>query len=229
VDLIVTSPPYALDKEYPDGDVAVDDLRQFMLAWLKEAHRVLADHGRLALNVPLDTFRPFERPTYAQALFAAQRAGFTYRTTIVWHDDQLGKSTARGSLDSASSPSIIAPVETIILMYKGNQWWRPDPDRRSDLDHQHWLDWTNGLWEFPGESRSWEDHPAPFPIELPRRLIHLLSFPGDLICDPFVGSGTTALAARRAGRRFYGIDREQGYVNAARRRVTASVPARSPG
>lgn len=219
VDLIITSPPYALDKEYPDGDIVVDDWPAFMVAWLTDAHRVLSDHGRLALNVPIDTTRPFPRPTYGQALFAAQRAGFVYRSTIIWRDDQLGKSVARGSVDSYTSPSIIFPGEAIILFSK-HDWSRPPlRDQPSDIDHLDWLKWTNGDWSFPGESQPWEGHVAPFPEELPRRLIHLLSAPGDLVCDPFVGSGTTLLVCRDTGRRGVGVDIALEHVEATRRRL----------
>jgi site-specific DNA-methyltransferase (adenine-specific) len=220
VDLIVTSPPYALSKAYHGGDICADIWQAFMRAWLIEAYRVTRSGGRLAVNVPLDTSPEYgSRPTYAETLTAALAAGWTYRSTIVWHDDQLGKSTARGSLDSASSPYIYFPGEMILLMYKGDEWGRPDPEHRGFLDHQHWLDWTNGHWEVSGESSPWEDHPAPFPLEIPRRLIDLLSFSGDLVLDPFVGSGTTALAAFKAGRRFYGVDASEEYVESAKRRL----------
>jgi site-specific DNA-methyltransferase (adenine-specific) len=220
VDLIVTSPPYALSKSYVGGDVEAADWQAFMLAWLSEAYRVARVGGRLALNIPLDTSPEYgSRPTYAEALVAARRAGWVYRTTIVWHDNQLGQSTARGSLDSASSPYIYFPGEMILLMRKGAEWGRPDPGHISIMDHQAWLDWTNGHWQISGESTPWEDHPAPFPLEVPRRLIALLSFPDDLVIDPFLGSGTTALAAVEAGRHFYGCDTSEAYVRSAQRRL----------
>lgn len=220
VDLVVTSPPYALSKAYTGGDVTANDWQDFMLAWLAEAHRVTRVGGRLAVNIPLDTSPEYgSRPTYAETLVAARQAGWVYRSTIVWHDDQLGKSTARGSLDSASSPYIYFPGEMILLMQKGPEWGRVDPENRGGIDHQRWLDWTNGYWRISGESNAWEDHPAPFPVEVPRRLIELLSFYGDLVLDPFTGSGTTAVAAFDVGRRFYGVDASETYVKSALRRV----------
>lgn len=231
-DLICTSPPYALEKLYgAGGDVEAATWFDFIREVSAEAYRVTRVGGRFALNIPLDTSaRPDPatgdlipaRPAYAQAVAAGMACGWRYRSTIIWHDDQLGKSIARGSVDSAASPAIITPVEMVILFYKGEGWGRED--RGSDLAHQDWLTWTNGFWAFPGESQPWEDHPAPYPLELPRRLIHLLSFPGDLVVDPFVGSGTTALAAARSGRRFYGVDSEPSYVASALRRVARGVP-----
>jgi site-specific DNA-methyltransferase (adenine-specific) len=157
------------------------------------------------------------RPTYVHAVEAALAAGWTYRSTVVWADGELGKSTARGSVDSASSPYIYTGAEMVPLFSNGA--WRREPPCPSDIDHTDWLAWTNGLWRFRGEQTPWEGHPAPFPVELPRRLIALLSFPGDVVLDPFCGSGTTALAAVRLGRRPVGFDRSAAYVESARRRT----------
>ena len=227
VDLIVTSPPYALEKPYEGGDIAIQSWFDFIGAFCAEAFRVATSSGRLALNVPLDATLGGCRPTYAQAVAAALAAGWTYRSTIVWCDGELGKSTARGSYDAergsgtAAAPSIIAPSETIILLSKG-PWWREEPPARpSDIELDDWVSWTNGHWTFRGEIDPWEWHPAPFPEELPKRLVNLLSFPGDLVLDPFLGSGTTAVAALRAGRRFVGVDRSAGYVASAGRRLVA--------
>lgn len=228
VDLIVTSPPYALEKGYEGGDVAHGSWFDFIGAFCTEAFRVARPGGRLALNVPLDSTLGGNRPTYAQAVAAAMGAGWSYRSTIVWCDGELGKSTARGSYDAergsgtAAAPSIIAPAEMIGLLSKG-PWWREEPvERPSDIELADWVAWTNGHWTFRGEVYPWEWHPAPFPEELPRRLVNLLSFPGDLVLDPFLGSGTTAVAALKAGRRFVGVDLSAAYVASAGRRLVAA-------
>lgn len=217
VDLIVTSPPYGLEKQYESSDDDPADWLRFMESWLSEALRVSVVNGRLALNIPLSTTLGGLRPTYAQAVHLAVLAGWAYRSTIVWNEGNVSKSTARGSVDSASSPYVMAPVEMVALFSKGP--WKRDSIFKSDLNHDEWLEWTNGLWTFGGESRPWEGHPAAFPEELPRRLIKLLSFPSDLICDPFLGSGTTAVEAYRLGRRFVGFDISREYVDSARRRI----------
>lgn len=228
VDLIITSPPYALDVGYDSGgDIKPQTWFDFVCAFSQEAFRVARPGARFALNVPVDTTIPRPRPTAAQATVAALGAGWTYRSTIMWCDGELGKSTARGSFDAerhtgtASAPSILAPSEVIILLSKG-PWWREEPpDRPSDIELDEWIDWTNGHWRFRGEVYPWEDHPAPFPLELPRRLVTLLSFPGDLVLDPFVGSGTTAVAALQGGRRFVGTDTSERYILAATRRLVS--------
>jgi site-specific DNA-methyltransferase (adenine-specific) len=219
VHLIVTSPPYGVGiDEYKDGgDILASDWPGFMLDWLTEAHRVTVENGRLALNVPLDTTVGGFRPTYAYAVQMAEAAGWEYRSTILWVDDHLGKSTARGSVDSASAPSIIAGAEMVALFSKGD--WKRETPAPSDLERPEWVEWTNGIWRLSGESQAWEGHPAPYPYMLPYRLIRLLSFPGDVVLDPFSGSGTTALAATNLHREFIGFDRSQAYVDSALRRV----------
>lgn len=227
VHLIVTSPPYGVGVEYPDGDIPSPLWQSFMLRWLTEALRVSAPGGRLALNVPLDTFSGGCRPTYAQAVQAAIEAGWRYRSTILWADNELGKSTARGSVDSPSSPYIYAGAEPIALFSKGP--WKRQPPCPPDIDHSDWVAWTNGLWRFRGVQVPWEGHPASFPLELPRRLILLLSFPGDVVLDPFVGSGTTALAAMQLGRQAIGFDRSERYVQSTLRRLAALGGRERPG
>lgn len=219
VHLVCTSPPYGVGiDEYRDGgDILASDWPGFMLEWLTEAFRATVENGRLALNVPLDTTVGGNRPTYAYAVQMAEAAGWEYRSTILWIDDHLGKSTARGSMDSAAAPSIIAGAEMVALFSKGD--WKRETPCKSDLERDEWVDWTNGVWRLSGESQAWEGHPAPFPYALPHRLIKLLSFPGDVVLDPFSGSGTTALAAANLHREFVGFDRSQAYVDSALRRV----------
>jgi site-specific DNA-methyltransferase (adenine-specific) len=225
VDLIVTSPPYGLDVAYVSSPDAPDAWVPFMEAWLREAYRVSRDGGRLALNVPLDTTTGGFRPTYAQTIAAAELAGWIYRFSIVWAEDNISKSVARGSMDSAAAPHVIAPVEMVAVFHKGD--WKRETERRTSLEHQAWLEWTNGLWTFPGESQAWEGHPAPFPKELPRRLIHLLSFEGDTVLDPFAGSGTTVVTAYELGREALGYDLSPQYVASARRRLVAAQKGRT--
>lgn len=227
--LIVTSPPYGVGiDEYQDGgDVLAGDWPEFMVAWMAEALRVTVDNGRLALNVPLDTTRGGFRPTYAQAVQMAEAAGWEYRSSIIWMDDQLGKSTARGSMDSPAAPHVIAGAEMVALFSKG-AWRRepPVPPAPGDprwLQHDEWLEWANGIWRFAGETHAFGGHPAPFPYELPRRLIKYLSFPGDVVLDPFSGSGTTGLAAHRLGRDFVGFDRSPEYVKLTLRRIVEAA------
>jgi site-specific DNA-methyltransferase (adenine-specific) len=120
---------------------------------------------------------------------------------------------------------VVAPVEMVAIFSKGP--WRRDPTGRTwDLARHEWIEWTNGLWRLPGESDPWEGFEGAFPLELPRRLIKLLSFHDDLVLDPFLGSGTTAVAAARLGRRFVGYDISPAQIDSAKRRLAVAAGLR---
>ncbi len=118
---------------------------------------------------------------------------------------------------SASAPYVIAPVELIVVLYKES--WKRAVRGVSDIGRAEFMEWTNGLWTFNGESKKRTGHPAPFPLELPRRCIRLFTFVGDTVLDPFMGSGTTLVAAALAGRRVVGIEIEERYSELARDRL----------
>ena len=205
VALAVTSPPYCLgiqEQGYIDFTVYADYLAA-AATWAAELYRVLQPNGRLALNVPVDIARGQREALACDWLQILRAAGFRYRTTIVWAEGNISRSTARGSIDSPSAINLICPAEVVLVVHKG-EWnlGRTDP---SDLEHDEWLAWTLAAWSFPGEHAERVGYPAAFPEELPRRLIKLLSFPGDLVIDPFVGSGTTAVVARCTRPSFLGL------------------------
>ena len=222
VQLIVTSPPYGLGKEYDvhDDDQGYASYLELARGWAAELFRVSRPQARLCVNVPLDISRGGKQALYADWLALLKNAGWTYQTSIAWLEaprGNVGDSTARGSLDSPSAPHVIAPIEMIIICSRGE--WNLHRAEASDLSHAEWLDWTNGVWIFAAEQPARVGHPAPFPEELPRRLIKLFSFPGDPVLDPFVGSGTTSLVAYRLARPSYGYDISAQYVADARARV----------
>lgn len=227
VDAIVTSPPYGLDSDtvakYRVPDEATAWV-QLMVDFCREAHRVLSPQGRLIVNVPIDTTIGGHRPTYAQLVAAALAVGFRYRTTIHWADGHLGRSVARGSVDSAGAVNVVAPCEAVLVAHKG-EWGRPAGSVTSDLGHEEWVAWTNGDWVVPGEARPWEGFEAAFPAELPRRLLKLFTFREDVVCDPFVGSGTTAAVAFGLGRTCYGFDVDPLQVASATRRLAVVAKA----
>lgn len=224
VDLIVTSPPYGLGIDYADTDDDQGYLSYFerAAAWAADMYRVAGTQGRLCLNVPLDITRGGLKPMCADWVNVLRGAGWAYQTTIVWNEGNTSKSIARGSVDSPSAPHVFARVETIIVCHKGE--WNLRRIGSHDLAHDEWLAWTDGLWSFPGEGRD-VGHPAAFPEELPRRCIKMFSFRDAVVCDPFVGSGTSAVVAHRMGRTFYGYDESAKYVAVARARVAQAIAA----
>ena len=217
VDLQITSPPYALNKAYPQGDVAAADWPALMQKWLVESYRVAKHSGRLAVNVPVDTGDG--RTPYADIIHYARAAGWQYRASITWMEGNVSGGPQWGSYASPAAPKIRNVCEMIAVFGKG-EWGRTAPTA-PDITGDEFKEWVTGVWTFRGEGRAWEGHPAAFPEELPRRLIKLLSYPGDVVGDPFMGSGTTVAVALALGRVAWGVDLSPAYVDSARRRLAA--------
>ncbi|MGA2974668.1 MAG: site-specific DNA-methyltransferase [Spirochaetia bacterium] len=224
VNLIVTSPPYNVDIAYGAHDDAQSYPRylRFSRRWLERCHSWLAPDGRLCLNIPLDKNKDGQQSVGADLTTIAKEVGFRYHSTIVWNEGNISRRTAWGSWMSASAPYVIAPVELIVVLYR-HHWKRSSGSRLSDISRQEFMDWTNGLWTFHGESKKRAGHPAPFPVELPLRCIKLFSFIGDTVLDPFMGSGSTLLAAAACGRMGIGIEIEEQYCAIARGRLEAAA------
>jgi site-specific DNA-methyltransferase (adenine-specific) len=220
IDLIVTSPPYNVDIAYGAHDDALryPQYLRFSRRWLARCFSWLKEDGRLCLNVPLDKNKDGHQSVGADLTTIAKEIGFRYHSTIVWNEGNISRRTAWGSWMSASAPYVIAPVELIVVLYRVH-WKRRSGTGESDIARREFMDWTNGLWTFNGESRKRTGHPAPFPLELPRRCIKLFSFVGDTVLDPFMGSGTTLLAAAECGRKAIGIEIEKRYCELAAARL----------
>ncbi|HEY5729250.1 MAG TPA: site-specific DNA-methyltransferase [Anaerolineales bacterium] len=219
VDLVVTSPPYNVDIQYNShkDDVSYAEYLEFSEKWLTQCFNFLRDDGRLCLNVPLDKNKGGQQSVGADFTTVAKKIGYKYHSTIVWNEGNISRRTAWGSWMSASAPFVIAPVELIIILYK-DTWKKTSGSKKSDLTRDEFMNWTNGLWTFNGESKKKIGHPAPFPLELPKRCIKMFSYVGDSVFDPFVGSGTTLIAAGMLGRKGIGMDVDKGYCKLAKSR-----------
>lgn len=225
VDLVITSPPYNLDVSYNGygDDLPYDRYLAWVGLWAAALRRVVRPGGRACVNVPLDSNKGGKRSVYADYVRVLTGVGWKYQTTIVWNEQNISRRTAWGSWLSPSAPFVTAPVEMVLVLYR-DEWRRPRAGRRTDLERADFLAWTLGTWTFTGENPKKVGHPAPFPVELPRRLIKLYSYLDDVILDPFLGSGTTAVAARLLGRRCVGIDVDRAYCQIAASRVQNSAP-----
>ena len=220
IDLIVTSPPYNVDIKYHshNDEMTYDDYLSFTKDWLTKCYALLKDDGRFCLNIPLDKNRGGQQSVYADITTIAKQIGFKYQSTIIWNEQNISRHTAWGSWMSASAPYVIAPVEMIVILYK-EQWKKVSGSRKSDITREEFLKWTNGVWNFSGESRKKIGHPAPYPVELPRRCIKLFSYVDDTVLDPFVGSGTTLLACIETKRKGIGIEIDEKYCELAKKRI----------
>ncbi len=232
VDLMITSPPYGLGVDYGQAGYADDQPYRDYLAWVRgwasALLQISAEGGRACVNVPLDSNKGGKRAVYADYLRVFQEVGWTYQTTIVWNEQNISRRTAWGSWLSPSAPFVTAPVEMIAVFYKGVFRRPATGGRRGDITRDEFLAWTLGMWTFPGANARRVGHPAPFPEELPRRLIKLYSYPDDLVLDPFLGSGTTVAAARRLGRRGVGVEINPAFCGLAVRTIVAAGPAEPP-
>lgn len=223
VDLTVTSPPYNVDIHYKSNkdDLSYEDYLHFTHKWMFKCYQLAKDGGRFCLNIPLDKNKGGQQAVCADITSIAKRMGWNYHSTIIWNEGNISRRTAWGSWMSATAPYVIAPVEVIVILYKG-EWKRSKEGKENDITKSEFMEWTNGVWTFNGQSKKGAGgHPAAFPIELPRRCIKLFSFVDDTILDPFLGSGSTLIAADLNGRRGIGVDIDKSYCDIAINRLEA--------
>ncbi|MCC6176626.1 MAG: site-specific DNA-methyltransferase [Chloroflexi bacterium] len=239
VQLIVTSPPYNLGKDYGTArdDTTYHGYLHWVETWSRELRRLLEPGGRLCLNVPLDINLRFDeggqRRTHKQPVLAdftrllVEDLGFVYNTTILWLENNVSRRTAWGSWLSATDPWVNTAAEAVLVLSKDRRR-RDGRGRTSDMSRDDFLDATLGIWRFPGETTRRYGHPAPFPEALPRRLIQLFSFREDTVLDPFLGSGTTCRVAKSLGRRSIGVEIDPRYCEVSATRCREPSPPDPP-
>ena len=223
IDLIVTSPPYNVGIDYDSNNdtLSYEDYLDFSREWIQNCYEWSKPHARLLLNIPLDKNKGGHRSVGSDLTRIAQAADWKYHATIVWNEGNISRRTAWGSWMSASAPYVIAPVELIVILYK-DSWKKQLGSKESDISRDEFMAWTNGLWTFNGESKKRVGHPAPFPRELPYRCIKLFSYVGDVVFDPFLGSGTTLIEAQNNDRFGVGVEIDRGYCGLAQKRIMNS-------
>lgn len=221
VHLMVTSPPYNVGKVY-DQDLTLEDYLAFLRRVWDEVRRVLVPGGRACINIANLGRKPYI-PLHAYIERDMQQAGFLMRGEIIWNKAaSASPSTAWGSWRSAGNPTLRDVHEYILVFSKGS-FQRKNPTRRpATISREDFLEWTRSVWTFPAEPARKVGHPAPFPVELPRRLIELYTFAGEIVLDPFMGSGQTALAALQSGRHYTGYEIDLDYVSLTRQRIQSA-------
>ena len=222
--LMVTSPPYNVGKEY-DTDLSLDDYLAFLRRVWKETWRVLVPGGRMCINVANLGRKPYI-PLHAFIAEQAIELGFLMRGEIIWNKAaSASPSTAWGSWKSASNPTL-RDVHEYILVFCKDTFKRPNPEKRpSTITRDEFLEYNKSIWNFSAESARKIGHPAPFPLELPRRLIQLYTFENEIVLDPFMGSGQTALAAVKSNRHYTGYEIDETYIALASHRIQESILA----
>ena len=219
IHLIITSPPYNNSKEY-DEDLSLEEYLKLINDVMVEAHRILIRGGRICINIANIGRKPYiPLSTYIDQIMI--KIGFLPRGQIIWDKSaSAGPSTAWGSWQSASNP-ILRDIHEYILVYSKGEFGRKNSRSNKDdsISKDAFLENTKSIWKFPTASARKVGHPAPFPIELPKRLIELYSFENDIILDPFAGSGTTAIAAKTTNRNYIMIDINSDYCKLATERI----------
>jgi DNA modification methylase len=233
VALVVTSPPYFAGKQYEEdlgvGGVPADyfEYLELLYSVFAECKRVLEPGGRIAVNVANLGRRPY-RSLSGDVAEILQDLGLLLRGEVVWWKGRAaGGSCAWGTFQRPSNPVLRDITERVVIASKGRFDRALTPSQRFDrglpstatISRDEFMEATTDLWEISPESATRVGHPAPFPVELPNRLIELYTYVGDVVLDPFMGSGSTAVAAVRTQRHYLGFDTDPDYVTIAKRRI----------
>lgn len=217
VHLMVTSPPYNVKKEY-DEDLSLEDYRKLLKTVFRETYKKLVTGGRACINVANLGRKPYI-PLHSYVIEDMLDLGFLMRGELIWNKaSSASPSTAWGSWLSAANP-VLRDIHEYILVFSKGSFSRKRENKNNTIQKEDFLEWTKSVWTFPAVSARSIGHPAPFPEELPHRLIQLYTFEGDVILDPFCGSGSTCLAAVKDNRHYIGYDIDAEYIMLANKRL----------
>lgn len=226
IDLVVTSPPYNVDlgnNKYNKSpyDLYNDNIdHKKYISWLKEVfdeiYSLLKVGGRVCINI--GDGKNGAVPTSSDLIQMMIKLDYIPITHIIWNKNTTSARTAWGSYMSPSSPSYPCPFEHILIFCKQER--KLQHKGQSDLTKEDFVENAYGIWNIAPERKAKDiGHPAPFPIELPKRLIKMNTYIGDTVLDPFMGSGTTGCACKELNRNFIGIELSENYFNIAKNRI----------
>lgn len=222
VGLAFTSPPYNVGKDYED-DISLDEYRDLIRNVASEVYRVLKPGGRYVINVANLGRKPYI-PLHAFFYDLHMKQGFLPMGEIIWQKARgASGNCAWGSWRSAAAPRL-RDIHEYLLVFAKQLYSRPDKGK-STIERDEFMESTLSIWEIPAESAKRVGHPAPFPVELASRVIKLFSYQDDVVLDPFVGSGTTCVAAKMLHRNYVGYDISSDYCVLATNRIAQAVPA----
>lgn len=219
VNLMITSPPYNVGKEY-DDDLSIEEYGELLKNVFQETYNKLATGGRACVNIANVGRKPYI-PLHSLIIDIMLDIGYIMRGEIIWDKSaSVGGSCAWGSWQSASNPVLRDVHEYILVFCKDSYSKKKVKVKKDTITRDDFLSWTKSVWTFPTESAKKIGHPAPFPIELPHRLINLYTYEEDVVLDPFCGSGTTCIAAIQNNRNYIGYDIVEEYVDLSNNRIS---------
>lgn len=218
IHLMVTSPPYNVGKEY-DENLSLKEYRNLLKRVFKETYRVLVPGGRACINVANLGRKPY-LPLHSYIIEDMHEIGFLMRGEILWDKgSSVSPSTAWGSYMKANNP-VLRDIHEYILIFCKDLFTHSNPhERKSTISKEEFLEFTKSVWKFPAERATKVGHPAPFPVELPYRLIQLYTFESEFVLDPFAGSGSACIAALKTDRKYVAYDIDKKYCNLAEQRI----------
>ena len=211
-----------ISKEY-DNDLSLKEYLDLLKSAFSETYRVLVNGGRACINVANLGRKPYiPLSDYISKMMI--EIGFNMRGKIIWNKAaSASPSTAWGSWQSAANPTL-RDIHEYILIFSKRSYRRERAkeemlEKQNTITKEQFMEWTKSIWIMNAESARRIGHPAPFPEELPNRLIQLYSFTDDIILDPFMGSGTTAVTAIKTKRKYIGYDINEEYIKLANNRI----------
>ena len=214
IDLVITSPPYNVGKEYSNysDDISMSEYRSLIARLFHRLDAVVKNDGRVCVNVSLKNDNEIiDIPSLIKE--EANKFNWNLRFEIIWHKGSSESSTAWGSWRSPSSPRPIFNHEYIFVFDIGEE----SKNSEKTISKERFMQLVKSVWDVKPQTTS--EHPAPFPVKIPKRLIELNSYEDDMILDPFMGSGTTALAAEKMNRKWTGIEMSKEYIQLAYHRL----------
>ena len=244
VHLAITSPPYNVGLEYDSHNdkMPYDEYLEWLLGFWRELYRVLVNGGRFALNVAPTSIKDF-RPVHYDMARDLMKLGFIMRTEILWYKQTMRRRTAWGSWRSPRNPHMVPSWEYVLVFCKGS-WTLEGNKEDADISSEEFIRYSDAFWTIQPETRGrqpflkslypprrgrkapeekTDGHPAPFPEELIKRLVKFYSYRGNVVIDPFGGTGTVAAIAKRHGRHFVHMDISKKYSAIAVERVAAET------
>jgi DNA modification methylase len=247
VHMVITSPPYNVGLDYDGHHDAMpyETYLEWLMPFWREIQRVLVNGGRFALNITPTSIKDF-KPVHYDMAAQLRGLGFIMRTEILWYKQTMRRRTAWGSFRRPSNPHIIPSWEYVLVFSKG-QWELPGNKQNADITSAEFIKFSDGFWHIHPETmgrqpflkslyaprgtpkvagEKKEGHPAPFPEELIYRLIKFYTYRGNVVLDPFGGTGTVATVAAREGRHFAHLDLSKKYCEIAAKRI--AVARRQP-
>jgi len=220
VSLTITSPPYNIGKD-SDLDLSDNEYWKMMKNIFLETFRVTESGGRVVVNIAnlgRKPYIPFSK-YFTELLIDI---GFIMRGEIIWQKSKGANANfAWGSWLSASNP-VIRDIHEYCLVFSKDSF-KKSSKGESTIEKEEFMESTLSIWNINPARAKKIGHPAPFPVELPQKFINLYSYKDDLILDPFIGSGTTAIAAKNLKRNFVGYEIEKEYIDIANKRLETEV------